>query len=164
MDERAVREKIVTSPLRTTGSVDGFTLLEMLIALAILSLATAFGGLALPGMRQRAELRQATTRVDALLKEARAAALYSGVTTIIRFDANTNKLTLPLQEKAYVLPQSVTFTVTGARSGTRSDQPKILFLGDGSSSGGVIELRSGALGVVRRIGWLTGRIDRGSPE
>jgi len=150
----------VTSPPPTTADRQGFTLLEMMIVLAILSLASVLGGFALQPMRQRMELGQAAARLDALLRSARAEALRTGRTTMVHFDDRTRQLTVPSQGQTYTLTRSIAVSVTGAAIGTGPDRPTILFLGDGSSSGGVVELRSGALRATRRIGWLTGRIDR----
>ncbi|MCJ2032082.1 GspH/FimT family pseudopilin [Methylobacterium sp. J-043] len=132
----------------------------MLIVLAILALTSVLGGFALQPLRQRMDLSQAATRLDALLRTARAEALRTGRITLVRFDAGTRQLILPSQGRTYTLARSIAVSVTGAAIGTGSDKPTILFLGDGSSSGGVIELRSGTLRTARRIGWLTGRIDR----
>lgn len=150
----------MTSPSPTTADRQGFTLLEMMIVLAVLSLASVLGGFALQPLRQRMELGQAATRLDALLRNARAEALRTGRTTMVRFDAQTRQFAVPSQKQTVTLARSIAVSVTGAAIGTGPERPTILFLGDGSSSGGVVELRSGAFRAARRIGWLTGRIDR----
>lgn len=150
----------MTSLSPTTAERQGFTLLEMMIVLAILSLAGVLGVFALQPLQHRMELGQAATRLDALLRNARAEALRTGRTTMMRFDPQTRQLTVPSQGQTVTLARSIAVSVTGAAIGNGADRPTIVFLGDGSSSGGVVELRSGALRAARRINWLTGRIDR----
>jgi len=151
------------SPRRTIVDAGGFTLLEMLVAIAILSLATAGVGLAFPQLQQRAELRQATNRLDAMLQRARHEALSEGRASEVRFFAEERSLELPSRKMTYRMPGSVEFAVLGAAGGGDPAKPRIVFLSDGSSTGGVVELRSGGLKVVRRIGWLTGRIEKVQP-
>ena len=145
---------------RTVADRGGFTLLEMLIALAILSLATIGVGYAAPGFQQRLELRQATARLDAMLIKARTEALGGAGAATIRFDPEKRALELPSQKIVYRLPAGVELSIVGGAFGDNPRAPSIAFLSDGSSTGGVIELRSGAFRSVRRIGWLTGRIDK----
>jgi general secretion pathway protein H len=151
----------VTSLRRTIADESGFTLLEALIALAILSLATVSVGLAFPGLQQRIELRQAVARLDDLLFKARNEAQASGRSTVLKLDPDARLLSLDSPGLNYRLPRGVEFTIVGGAFGDDPAKPSIAFLSDGSSTGGVIELRSGELRAVRRVGWLTGRIDRG---
>lgn len=151
------------SPRRTIADNSGFTLLEVLVAVAILSLATLGVGLAFPQLQQRAELRQATNRLDAMLARAREEALSERRSSEVRFLAGERQLQMPSKNMVYRMPKSVSFAVVGAAGGLNPDEPRIVFLGDGSSTGGVVELRSGELKVVRRIGWLTGRIEKVKP-
>lgn len=148
----------------TTADQSGFTLLEALIALAILSLATVGVGLAFPQLQQRIEMRQATARLDRLLEKARDDARSDGRSSLIRFDPAARVLELTPRSMSYRLPKGVELSVVGGAFGEDPEKPSIAFLSDGSSTGGVIELRSGALKTVRRVGWLTGRIDKGPLE
>ncbi|WP_020179548.1 GspH/FimT family pseudopilin [Methylopila sp. M107] len=151
------------SPRPTIADTSGFTLLEMLVAIAILSLATVGVGMAFPQFQQRAELRQAANKLDSLLARAREEALSERRPSEVRFRARDRQLELPSKAIVYRMPKSVSFAVLGAAGGLNPEEPRIVFLSDGSSTGGVVELRSGGLKVVRRIGWLTGRIEKVSP-
>lgn len=82
---------------------------------------------------------------------------------VVRFVADERRLEMPSKNLAYQVPNSVSFSVVGAAGGLVGDQPRIVFLSDGSSTGSVVELRSGGLKVTRRIGWLTGRIEKVEP-
>lgn len=151
------------SPRPTIADRGGFTLLEMLIAVAILSFATVGVGLAFPQLQQRLELRQAASRLDAMLQRARQEALSERRASEVRFDAAERLLELPSQKRSYRVPPSVSFAVIGAAGVLKAGDPRIVFLGDGSSTGGIVELRAGEMKVVRKIGWLTGRIEKAAP-
>lgn len=152
----------MTSLQRMIADKGGFTLLEMLVALAILSLATAGAGFALSALEPRIELRQATARLDELLFKARDAALSEGSSAVIRFDPTSRVLEFVSRNISYRLPKGVELSIVGGAFGGDIARPSIAFLSDGSSTGGVVELRSGELRAIRRIGWLTGRIERGA--
>lgn len=150
----------MTSAPRTIAERSGFTLLEMLVALTILSLATIGVGFAAPGFQQRLEIRQAAARLDTMLVRARNEAQRLGTVSAIKFDPGSRSLALVLHGISYRLPDGIELSILGGAFGDDPDAPSIAFLGDGSSTGGVIELRSGEFRVLRRIGWLTGRIEK----
>jgi general secretion pathway protein H len=150
------------SPRPTIADRSGFTLLETLIAIAILSIATVSVSFAFPGLRERSELRLATARLDDLLARAKDEALRSHQATVVRVDMAERRIGVPALDLWRKLPSEVDVSILGAASGFRTDEPMIAFFADGSSTGGVIELRLGAHKTVRRVAWLTGRIERGS--
>lgn len=109
----------------------GFTLLEMLVVLAIAGLIAGIGYPRMQGQIAAQEWRTAVAAVSALLRTARARAILSGRPTVVaaagtgvRIDAGP-----PTH-----LPASVTLA---------APQP-VVFFGDGSASGGEITVSAGA--------------------
>ena len=109
----------------------GFTLIEMLVVLAI---AALLGGIAAPRLQatmQAAEARSATAAVAAGLRRTRARALLGATTA--RFE---------------VLPDGRGFSIAGGPVAALPDSVRVAqdrivaFYADGTSSGGQVEVRS----------------------
>ena len=124
----------------------GFTLLEMLVVLVILGLAT--GLLLTRGVRPSpaVEARAAAARVAAALRGARGRAILTDAPVTVALDAAAHRLRIggapPLD-----LPPALTLSGSGI----------IRFAPDGSSSGGRIVLG----GETVAVDWLTGRVGGG---
>ncbi|MGF6227683.1 general secretion pathway protein H [Inquilinus ginsengisoli] len=136
----------------------GFTLIEMLIVLVILGLATAVVGLAVPEWRARSALREAGAGVERLLAQARDTALRQQSPMLVRFDPEGRRFGIPALDRWQTVPDGVDLTLTGAAIAPGGNVPALLFLGDGSSSGGVLTLNRGEHRLALRIAWLTGTV------
>ncbi len=117
----------------------GFTLIEMLIVLVILGVAMGVVGLAVPEWRDRSALREAGAGLERLLAQARDAALRQHSPVLVRFDPEDRRIGIPALERWQTLPDGVELTITGAAITPDDDSPALLFLGDGSSSGGITD-------------------------
>lgn len=136
----------------------GFTLLEVLVALTVLSLV-AFGlGNATFGGRNRAILSDARSSLDELLLAARSAAQTRGVTTFVSFDLVGRRLRATTSRNWLPIPQDIDISLVTASELTLSGMPAVAFLPDGTSSGGDITMSIGPQKVMRRIDWLTGAL------
>ncbi len=124
--------------MSATGE-SGFTLLEMLVVLAIAALIAGIGFPQLQRQIAAQEWRTGVASVGALLRTARARAVRSGGVTVIVVAADGHQLrvgdTEPMQ-----LPASVS-----ARMAT-----PLAFFADGSARGGEIAV-VGAAGHIARI-------------
>jgi general secretion pathway protein H len=134
----------------------GFTLLEVLIALAVLSLAAVtIAGIA-PQASDRAELMRTLARLDDAFGSARAEAIRTGGPTALVFDPLGHRFRQAKSTDWQAISPSVALNITSARELGSATMPVVAFLADGTTTGAEIVLETGGMAVVRRIGWLTG--------
>ncbi|NVN42441.1 prepilin-type N-terminal cleavage/methylation domain-containing protein [Asaia siamensis] len=127
----------------------GFTLLEMLVVLAIMA---ALGALLVahgPSHSARLELRGAARELASGLREAHMRALYSGQTQIFSIDPVRQNYgvigTVPL-----ALPKIGYLPVTSSH---------FFFYADGSAAGPVVTLVDGPNRIALGVNWLTGAVE-----
>ncbi|WP_158498802.1 GspH/FimT family pseudopilin [Magnetospira sp. QH-2] len=131
----------------------GFTLLEMLVVLALTALVA---GLAGPAMVSRGTDRspdQVAASLAATLRLARSEALRGGQTMDVVFNPSDKNWALENGRNKGVLPDSQTFRLIVPEEWNR-----IRFHPDGSSSGGEIKIFSARDRAVIQVDWLTGRV------
>lgn len=136
----------------------GFSLVEILIALAVMALAVSIAGLSLSNFSSKAREQQAIEKMVQELRSARRAAVQTGQPQSVRFDVSDRSF-LGSDGDRHRLPAHMEFRITSAveAAGTEG-QPAILFMPDGANTGGEIELQ-GTFGVrTIRADWLTGEI------
>jgi general secretion pathway protein H len=143
-----------------TGRVaeGGFTLLEVLIVVVVLSLAASVVGFALPDVQTRVRLSETGAKVESLLLAARAEARRASAIRWVVFDLDARRYHVDGSDQWNDLPLGLELSVTSARELGSPRQPVIAFLPDGTSSGGVITLRGSGGVVTRRVEWLTGAV------
>lgn len=136
----------------------GFSLLEIMIALAILALSVALVGAAFGrssiGFRFDATAQELTLN----LREAQARALRSGRDVAIVIDVDTRRYRL--QEDTEVqMPEGIALNVISAGEVMASSRrPVISFAPDGGSTGGAITLSLEDRSTTISIDWLTGAV------
>jgi general secretion pathway protein H len=138
----------------TSRSKAGFTLIEMLVVLAIIALAaTALPmlGAGLPGVRLRAE----ADRIASVLRDLRDAAIRQDATTAFLIDPVTRSYTAT-GTPPRGLPASVT-RIGMQDGGGRSIQ----FFADGTSTGGTVILSGIRRSAAIHVDWLTGAVHGG---
>ncbi|KGM34084.1 hypothetical protein P409_12185 [Inquilinus limosus MP06] len=143
---------------RPSAAAAGFTLIETLIVLVILAAAMGVIGLAVPEWRARSALREAGAGLERLLAQARDTALRRQVPVLVRFDPEDRRIGIPVLGRWQAVPAGLDLTLTGAAIEPGGDTPALLFLGDGSSSGGLLTLSRGDRRLALRIAWLTGAV------
>lgn len=133
----------------------GYTLLELMVVLAILSLAAA---MVLPRMgAERFALRPAAVQLAAALRATRTEAMSASQDTAFILDVEAGRYWANGAVKARSLPRGIG-VVTGHRPGEpiATDRAIVQFRPDGSASGGWIGLRSKTQAADITVDWLTG--------
>ena len=143
-----------------TGSEAGFSLLEVLIALIILSLMGAASTYAVSMWQQRTELLAATTHFDEAVSSAATEAIRTGLPHSIRFRAGAFEADGADDAHLYRLSAAVKYAVESALELRQENDPVIVFFADGTNSGGTVTFSIGNQSESRTIGWM-GAIDDG---
>ncbi len=136
----------------------GFTLVELLVVLAIAAvMMTAMPALfsaAFPGI----EMKSAARRTAATLRLARESAIRRGTDTQLLLDLESRRLELQ-GYRGLQLPKRLRVRLDAAGSEILDDRRGVIrFFPDGSSTGGRIILAHGDRGYQIGVTWLTGRI------
>lgn len=140
------------SPAVLRPAEQGFSLLELIVALAILSLAAAaVVPLASPSGRS-IEIDVAAREVAIALRAARSAAIYGNRETVFTIDAAAGRY----WSDAAPSPKDLPATISAALGGERT-VGSIRFFPDGSAGGGTLVLRGSERAATIRIDALTGR-------
>ena len=158
----------------------GFSLIELLVVLVLISVFTAFVGVNVAGSLGNVGLKTASKKVAASLRYARSRAITESVPYVALLDLNENRVTIkpglissdseeeadnsassPMESgaKRYDLPEDVKFKDALAFDGSESDSRffAIVFMPTGCSSGGTIFLENNRMHQsVIKIDFITG--------
>lgn len=142
-----------------TDVEDGFSLVEMLVVLALLGLAAAGAGPALDALVPARRLDRAAETLRTEIDLLRGEALRTGRTGRLVLDGPANRF-LSSRPGAVPIPVAAVLRVDVPR--TRWGGPgEIRFLADGSASGGRIDLASGTARRVLTVSPLTSLVRSG---
>ncbi|MBE8594737.1 type II secretion system protein [Pseudomonas sp. MAFF 301449] len=131
----------------------GFTLLEMLVVIVLISIAAGLVGFGLQQGLRAAKERQAVGQIVEALRSTRARAIVSGTTQSTVFDLRNLSVEAPGRPKKH-WPAELQVTLhTAEQAGSAVD-----FYPDGSSTGGNLLLANGSRRWRIDIGWLTGSV------
>ena len=160
----------------------GFSLIELLVVLVLISVFSAFVGVNVAGSLSNMGLKTASKKVAASLRYARSRAITESVPYAVLLDLNQNRMTIKpdltpsgsdkeandsssnLMEsgtKRYDLPKDVTFKNALAFDGAESDSRffAVVFMPNGCSSGGTIFLENDReRGSTITIDFVTGTV------
>jgi general secretion pathway protein H len=135
----------------------GFTLIEVVCALAIIALLAALALPAIPRGTSHARLEAYALEVATLLTTDRNAAIRRRTEIATVLDSSGRAIRSGAGADRIQLPRDVAFdallaqTCNGRKAGATID-----FFPSGMSCGGTIELRRGDAGFQVRVNWLTG--------
>lgn len=131
----------------------GFTLLEMLVVILLISLAASLLGLGVRQGLQVAKERRAVGQMVEALRTTRAAAIVSGQSARTEFDLGSRTFQAPGRAQRGWPPELHVTLHTAEQVG-----PAVEFYPDGSSTGGNLLVASGARRWRIDVGWLTGSV------
>ncbi len=138
-------------------SDEGFTILEVLVTLALAATVTTGLGIALQAASRRAALDQGLSILRHMTALARAQALSSGDTATLTIDPFRGALQIRALSRHAVLPASISLRVTTAKEAAIDGEAIIAFFPDGSSSGAEFRLTTGNASTKASVAWYNGR-------
>lgn len=153
------------SPRQASGSrgrAAGFTLVELLVVLAILALVLAVIPRVLPGSTATAELKGAARTLASAVRATRSEAVRRGRDAVFILDLANREYSTAGGGRRGRLPESLTYRLFTAESERMSEtQGGIRFFPDGSSTGGRITVALADRKYLIAVDWLTGRVTVG---
>lgn len=145
----------------STDRAGGFTLLEVLIGLAIMALALVAVAPLVSGPGAGIEVKSAGSRIVDAAREAREIAIRTNRPVSLDLNVATRNLRLDGSDPIALGSEELNVSITTAQSLIAdSEAGRIVFFPNGSSSGGAISLERGGIAQTYRIDWITGKIRR----
>lgn len=139
------------------GRDGGFTLVEILVVLAILGAALALALARGPARSAGLEARAAASQVAQALRLGRSRAIAGGRPVAVILDLPAHALTLD-GAKRLALPASVALAAVMADGSVPARLAAFVFAPDGSATGGRVWLGAAPRGLAVSVDWLTGRV------
>ncbi len=137
----------------------GFTLVELLVVLAVLALVLVVAGPMVSNALPGAHLKTAARDLAAGLRYARSRAITTNRSTALLLDTETRRYRVDGEPEVRTLPTAFSVSLQTARSELADAHTgRIRFFPDGSSTGGEIELSDGTRTYRVTVDWLMGRI------
>ena len=143
----------------STGSDAGFTLLELLVALAILALALAVIPPSLSGAIDGARFKSTQRDLVSALRHARSRAVNTQQAASVDINVKQGTLQVAGRQRTLSIPDDVALTlVTAQREQLSAYEGAIRFYPDGSSTGGQVRFSRDDQVWSINVDWLTGRV------
>jgi general secretion pathway protein H len=137
----------------------GFTLLELLVVLAIIALLLAITPPLITAAIPGAELKASARRVAAGLRLAREEAIRTGHDVTFTLDLETHSFEVDGRFRQGKLPKGLDLKLEAAETEMLDEhRGAVRFFPDGSSTGGRVILSRHDTGYQVGVQWLTGRI------
>jgi general secretion pathway protein H len=151
----------VTSPVGyVDGGEDGFTLLEVICVVAIITMLAAILLPAIPRGTSTARLESYAIETASLLKADRTAAIRRRTQVATAVSAGARSVRSGATGRVVRVPDDVVFNaVLAARCNQRPASSSINFFASGMSCGGTIALTRLGVGYQIRVNWLTGGVE-----
>ncbi len=143
---------------RAAENQSGFTLVEMLVVLSLLALATA---VSLPYARASIEARRfetTTQDITLLLRNAQMAALASSRDVEVSYNVKTRQFVSTTVSRPIVVPVDITMNILTIEGRVKPQNAGFVFFAVGGNSGGRIDLKRGEETKSIKLNWLTGAI------
>jgi general secretion pathway protein H len=136
----------------------GFTMVELLVVLAIAAALLAVAPMALQRYRESTDYRDTVRTMTAALTEARHSAISGGRVVAFSVDLGARHYGVDGAPRRD-LPESIAVRATVADTDLVDNVARIRFFPGGNATGGSIEVvRASGSGVRLRTDWLDGRV------
>jgi len=146
------------------GKTGGFSLIEMLLVIALIAAVSVLATAALSGGFEGIRLRSAAKEIASNLRYTRAQAIATGAPQRFVIDPRAHTWTAANGRDGDI-PEALGIVFTGAREvQPQSDIGAVVFFPDGASTGGRVQLLGGRASDPRRaawnidVAWLTGQV------
>lgn len=146
-------------PSDSRHSHAGFTLLELLVVLAIASLLIAMVPIAFDRLQEGTQYRNALRTMQSDMRQARQQAVTQG--SAVRFQVDLAARTYGVAGKTpNAIPETLQVRATVANVELQPNQiASIQFLPSGGATGGSVDLlRPSGAGTRLKVDWLSGRV------
>lgn len=155
-----IREEALAPAKHRSKSQKGFTLVELLVAMTIATVLIGLAPIAYNRLQEGSQYRDTLRTLVTELRTARQLASSQRQLVTYRLDVKGRQYGLD-NRPAHRLPDSLQMRVTSAQGLLSDGQSAIVFLPEGGSSGGIIELQRGnGTGTRIRVDWLWGQIQQ----
>lgn len=146
-------------PVSAKGD-DGFTLVELLVALMLVAMIGAAFSYSIQANRAAANPRDVARNIAAEARSASLRAVASGHSAVLRIDMKQRVVSIDDSPPRVFIPKGNSVSVKAAQALIEAEGVgKIEFFPDGASTGGEITIGSSQANRHRvRIFWLTGEI------
>jgi general secretion pathway protein H len=139
---------------------NAFTLIELMVVLAIIGLLMAVVAPRLPGVLDSTRVKSAVREITANLKASRSNAVTSSTDEVLIFNVENKTYGNDENNKTLDLPDDVKMSLITAETEQLSDdEGGIRFYKDGSSTGGQVKLEYKNNEYVVDVNWLTGKVN-----
>ena len=151
------------APCRASGgqapfAARGFSLLEVLLVVAILAIASVLAAAVVRGSSPGIQLRAQAKELAAQLRYTRAHAIATGQAQRFTVDPRAHAWTAP-GDRDGEIPEAMEVSFIGAREvQPREGEGAIVFFPDGASTGGRVRLRIRGAAWNVDVAWLTGEV------
>lgn len=143
---------------RVGGRQRGFTLLEIVIVMAIIAAMAVLAAMTLTGGFERLKLQSASKQLVSNLRYTRAQAIASGTRQSFLIDPRGHAWRAAESRRGEI-PEALQIQFIGAREvQPRDDVGAIVFFPDGASTGGRVRLISKRASTNVDVAWLTGEV------
>lgn len=137
----------------------GYTLMEVLVTLAIIGMVLAAVPMMTGGSRPGAETRAAAIEVASALRQARGKAVAGFRSEVFILDTERHSYRVGAAGPEKALPEDLALSLYTARSELQDEGAgRIRFFPDGSATGGRVTLARDNRQYVVAVDWLTGSV------
>lgn len=136
----------------------GVSLLEMLLVIGLIAIASTLAAMALTGGLEGMRLRSSAKEIASQLRYTRAQAIATGQPQRFVIDPRGHAWQAP-NDRSGRIPESLAVEFSGAREAqARAGEGGILFFNDGASTGGRVQLQARQAAWRVDVAWLTGEV------